>query len=305
VIYTYPSFWSTTLGNPSTFTADPLWDSDLTAGPPVVPASDWGGNGWTLWQYSFTGTVTGVSGEADLDYFSGASLASLQSSAASIVTITAHSSNPVVGQHITFDVQVAGQFTGTDVPAPSGEASVSDGTQSCLVPLSGTAGVASGVCTLTEEASGAYSFTASYPGDSNWDASASSGATPVTVAAATSKTALKLSDSTVTYGDEHVERLSVTVSPEYAGATPAGEVTVKDSKTSLCVIKLSSAKGSCRLSADRLAVGTYRLSARYGGSTDFVASNSSTKILTVVPAGPDARRPGSGVRVEVRRGGGI
>ena len=281
VIYTYPDFWSSTLGNPSTFTADPLWIADLS-GPPVVPASNWGGNGWTLWQYSFTGTVSGVSVQTDLDYFAGASLTGFASSASSTVTISSHTSNPVVGQPITVDVQVAGHFTGTDVPAPSGTVSVSDGTQSCEAPLSGSGGVATGSCAITEDASRTYSFTASYPGDSNWDPSATAGGTPVTVGAATSKTTLKLSVSKVTYGDEHVEHLSVTVSPEFAGSTPTGTIRVKESKASLCVITLSSGKGSCRLSAKQLAVGTHQLVASYGGSTDFGASKSGRRTLTVV-----------------------
>ena len=36
----------------------------------------------------------------------------------------------------------------------------------------------------------------------------------------------------------------------------------------LCVIRLSAAKGSCRLSAKRLRVGTYRLAATYRGKRE-------------------------------------
>jgi len=39
----------------------------------------------------------------------------------------------------------------------------------------------------------------------------------------------------------------VTVSPEFAGSTPTGTVTVKASATTLCTIKLSSGRGACGL----------------------------------------------------------
>jgi len=100
----------------------------------------------------------------------------------------------------------------------------------------------------------------------------------VTPTKATSKIVLRLSTTKVTYGHEQVLHLSVTVSPEFAGSTPTGTVPVKDSTTTLCVIKLSSGKGSCRLS---LKVGTYRLVATYGGSTNFKSSTSAKETLTV------------------------
>jgi hypothetical protein len=100
------------------------------------------------------------------------------------------------------------------------------------------------------------------------------------VAKATSKTALRLSAAKVTYGHEQVEHLSVTVSPQFPGSMPTGTVTVKASTGTLCVITLSSGKGSCRLSPKRLKARTYSLVATYGGSTNFKGS-TSVKTLTV------------------------
>ena len=102
-----------------------------------------------------------------------------------------------------------------------------------------------------------------------------------TVGRATSKTTLKLSAAKVTYGDEQVEHLSVTVTPQYPGTTPTGKVTIKASTTSLCVVKLKSGKVSCTLSAKRLKTGTYHLVASYGGSTNFKGSTSAKETLTV------------------------
>ena len=81
---------------------------------------------------------------------------------------------------------------------------------------------------------------------------------------ATPKTALKLSAAMVTYGDEGVEHLTVTVSPQHSGSTPTGTVTIKTSTTTLCVIKLSSCEESCTLYAKKLKAGTYTLVATYG-----------------------------------------
>ncbi|MFZ2057200.1 MAG: Ig-like domain-containing protein [Acidimicrobiales bacterium] len=92
----------------------------------------------------------------------------------------------------------------------------------------------------------------------------------------------------MTYGDEGVEHLSVTVSSELTGLRPAGTVKVKESTTTLkplattvCVITLKSAKGSCTLSAKKLPVGTYDFVATYGGSANFKGSTSAKETLTV------------------------
>jgi hypothetical protein len=103
----------------------------------------------------------------------------------------------------------------------------------------------------------------------------------VTPAKATSETSLKLSLKKVTYGDEQTEHISVSVSPQHSGSMPAGTVTVKASATTLCVIKLKSGKGSCRLSPKRLKAGTYHLVATYGGSKSYQGSISAKETLTI------------------------
>jgi streptogramin lyase/GH25 family lysozyme M1 (1,4-beta-N-acetylmuramidase) len=74
VIYTNYSFWFSTLGNPTTFSSDPLWIANWGVRSPLVPAANWGGNGWRIWQFSDTGVVPGVSGMVDLDQASWAGL---------------------------------------------------------------------------------------------------------------------------------------------------------------------------------------------------------------------------------------
>jgi hypothetical protein len=128
-----------------------------------------------------------------------------------------------------------------------------------------------GTCSLTAHVAAGTDYTAAHGSPQTFP-----------VGKATTKTALKLSTTKVTYGHEQTEHLSVTVSPQHSGSKPTGTVKVKESSTTLCVITLSSGKGSCTLSAKRLKVGTYRLVATYGGSTNFKGSTSAKETLTVV-----------------------
>src|SRR4051812_42186719 len=81
MIYTTPSFWISYMGNSRWF-ADHgyrLWIANWTsAAAPKVPAGNWGGRGWTMWQYDNGGTVTGVDGDVDLDRYNGTRLAPLK-----------------------------------------------------------------------------------------------------------------------------------------------------------------------------------------------------------------------------------
>ena len=78
IIYTTPKFWSTSMADTDWFARNGysvLWIAHwTTAGQPAVPAGGWGGNGWSFWQHSSTGTVPGISGPVDLDRFNGSSL---------------------------------------------------------------------------------------------------------------------------------------------------------------------------------------------------------------------------------------
>jgi len=74
MIYTSPSFWSTYMGGTSAFATagyTVLWVAHWFVTSPSVPGSNWGGHGWTFWQYSDCGTVTGIGGCVDLDRYNG------------------------------------------------------------------------------------------------------------------------------------------------------------------------------------------------------------------------------------------
>ena len=66
MIYTAPGFWQQ-LGT-TAFGSYPLWVAEYGASQPTLPA---GWAIWDFWQYSETGQVPGITGNVDLDVFSG------------------------------------------------------------------------------------------------------------------------------------------------------------------------------------------------------------------------------------------
>jgi hypothetical protein len=100
-------------------------------------------------------------------------------------------------------------------------------------------------------------------------------------------TAVTLSAATVTYGDEQAEHVSVQVTPETSGS-PTGTVTVKHSGATVCTITLAAAAGSCVVPATRLSAGKVTVTAVYEGNSDFGASSSAAKSLTVSKASSKA-----------------
>jgi len=118
-----------------------------------------------------------------------------------------------------------------------------------------------------------------YSGDLDYTPSAAL-AQSITVAKATSKTTLALPVSRARHGHEQVVRFSVRVAPQYLGV-PAGRAIIHAGRYTACVITLSSAGGSCALTATKLPTGSYRVTASYVGNTDFTASASATRLLTI------------------------
>ncbi len=77
MVYGSQYLFQTMLGN-STWFADhgfPLWFAwPRTPLPKSMPAHDWQGQGWTFWQYSWTGRIKGIDGDVDRDKFAGTNL---------------------------------------------------------------------------------------------------------------------------------------------------------------------------------------------------------------------------------------
>ncbi|MBV1851343.1 GH25 family lysozyme [Catellatospora tritici] len=69
VLYTTTSWWTTCTGNYSGFAANnPLWIARWSSSVGTLPA---GWPTWTCWQYTSSGSVSGISGAVDRDYFNG------------------------------------------------------------------------------------------------------------------------------------------------------------------------------------------------------------------------------------------
>jgi GH25 family lysozyme M1 (1,4-beta-N-acetylmuramidase) len=70
LIYSNPTWWHDCTGNTKNFAAvNPLWLADYDVKTPAIPP---GWAGYTFWQDSGTGSVSGITGQADLDLMQGA-----------------------------------------------------------------------------------------------------------------------------------------------------------------------------------------------------------------------------------------
>jgi GH25 family lysozyme M1 (1,4-beta-N-acetylmuramidase) len=77
MIYTSPAFWKKYMGDTQALATagyKTLWVAHWGVTTPAVPANNWGGKGWTFWQYSNCGTVSGIPGCVDLDRYNGTDL---------------------------------------------------------------------------------------------------------------------------------------------------------------------------------------------------------------------------------------
>jgi Bacterial Ig-like domain (group 3) len=93
-------------------------------------------------------------------------------------------------------------------------------------------------------------------------------------------TLIGLSTGTVHYGREQAERVAVKVVTAHLGI-PTGRVVVWAGTKAVCVIPLTSGKGSCLLTAKELRTGTYHLVARYSATAPYAQSTSVARTLVV------------------------
>ena len=161
---------------------------------------------------------------------------------------------------------------------PTGTVTVRSGTSLvCTITLAN----GQGSCTpsAAQFNAGTVSMAATYAGPA-WFAASASPAVSFQVTRAATQTALHLSARTVRFRHEKAERLSVLVTPQFAGLV-TGAVTVTAGRTAVCVITLSKDAGACRLSGSQLRPGIYHLVARYSRTTDFSGSVSRAARLRV------------------------
>ncbi|MGH2923833.1 MAG: glycoside hydrolase family 25 protein [Solirubrobacterales bacterium] len=68
VIYTNATSWRAT-GDTREFARSrhPLWVANWNVRRPAIPARNWAGKGWAVWQWTSSGSVPGISGRVDMN----------------------------------------------------------------------------------------------------------------------------------------------------------------------------------------------------------------------------------------------
>jgi GH25 family lysozyme M1 (1,4-beta-N-acetylmuramidase) len=76
LVYTSPYGWMARTGDTRLLARDgaPLWIAHWGVSSPMLPAADWDGHGWVVWQHTSDGHVAGIAGRVDLDRLAGTSL---------------------------------------------------------------------------------------------------------------------------------------------------------------------------------------------------------------------------------------
>jgi GH25 family lysozyme M1 (1,4-beta-N-acetylmuramidase) len=80
MVYTSPRGWAERTGNTTAVAEagyDVLWVAHWGVREPALPARNWGGNGWSLWQRSDCGSVPGIRGCVDVNQLAGPSIGSV------------------------------------------------------------------------------------------------------------------------------------------------------------------------------------------------------------------------------------
>jgi MYXO-CTERM domain-containing protein len=183
-------------------------------------------------------------------------------SATALVSLT----NPsVFGQSFTLRATV----TGTGATA-TGTVTFSEGATTLGTGTVNGAGQAT--LALSTLSVGMHSIIATYGGDSNFGASASTAVAQTVDKAATTTALISSSQPSIVGGSV---TFTATVSAVAPGAgTPSGTVTFKDGATTLGTGTLD-AGGVATLATSSLAVGSHTITADYGGSASFATSSSA------------------------------
>ena len=193
--------------------------------------------------------------------------------AATTTTVVSTTPAPsVTGQSVTVNFSVTVAAPGAGTATGTVTVTVSGGSETCSGILFGGAGS----CALTLTSAGApRTFTASYGGAADFNASTSAGYSHTVNAATTTTTLTGRAPTSTTLGQTVTVSYSVGVVSPGAG-TPTGNVTVSAGGDS-CVGTV--AAGSCALTYT--ATGSVTLTAAYAGDGNFAASLSAGTPLTV------------------------
>jgi hypothetical protein len=186
-------------------------------------------------------------------------------------TITSETPDPsIVGQPVTVSVTVVAS-AGT----PTGKVTISNGTDQCVI---NDVSVASS-CQIAFSAAGTTSLTASYAGDSNFNASSSTSVSHTTNPSGTT-TAIISEWPDPSFAGQFVQ-VTVDVAPTSGGGVPTGAVVITDDVDSAvtCTIPNIATSSSCLVTFT--VTGVSNLTATYAGDANFGGSASPTVAHTV------------------------
>jgi hypothetical protein len=181
----------------------------------------------------------------------------------------------VVGQGVTFSVQVTPASTGTGIPTGTVTFSV-DGSPVATAPVDPATGLAS--FTTATLGRGAHTITASYSGDADF-VSSQSGSAQETVTPAATQTALTV--QAVRNRRGKVTKFELVAQVQVAspgGGVPTGAVTYLRKGRPFRTVALSGGRADLTLSKNQALHKNFTV--RFGGDADFTASSSSSVVPT-------------------------
>jgi GH25 family lysozyme M1 (1,4-beta-N-acetylmuramidase) len=135
IIYTTANWWKTCTNNSTAFNSSQLWIASPGASSPTLPTA-WPNSNWMFWQYTSSGSVPGITGNVDLDYFKNSRVDLIDpgtqrdAPGTTVSPLQVNSLNAAAGQSLSFDttntglpaglsISSTGQITGT-ISAPPG-----------------------------------------------------------------------------------------------------------------------------------------------------------------------------------------
>ena len=227
-----------------------------------------------------THSVTAVySGDANYGTSTSAAVSITVTQSNSTLTLVATPPQTVPGQTFTLTATAASLTTGI----PTGTVTFFDQNNVNL----GTVTLVNGAASITQNltALGSYTYTATYSGDVDFNAS-STFATPTTVSVKQllSSTTISASPTSGVFG-AGTYSVSATVTPS-SGGPATGSVTFKDGLTILGTVALP-ASNTVSLNGFSLAGGVHNLIAIYSGDAVYTSSDTSASpaVITVATAG--------------------
>ena len=264
-------------------------DNGVQFGSTITLPAEAAGNSTTVTSAatSFTvaggvNTITAVYTNSDGNFNSSMGSATPFTAAQASTTtsdVTSSVASPPYGQTVTFSATISAVAPGTGVP--TGTVNFLENTTTLgSGTVSGTGVATFSIASLT---AGTHIITASYGGDTKFKASNDVGSAnklqqEVTQAGTALSSVTSSLTSPYTFGQTNTYTATVSVTSGLGGGTLAGTVTFKDGGVNLGSGTVG-AGGVATFSTASLIVGTHTITASYGGTANYLSSNSAAPAL--------------------------